>query len=326
MDELEKEVMRVAGEPCEYFDEWAVHHGLTERPGEYYRFVLEELKDIASGRAVLELPPKQVFTDPGSQSDFRVMPCVVRGRSGVRKTVKLVGTNIVQEKVPDQITVGKAFAIHPDENFVSHIFEACLLSSARTGVCAAMAIELLSSERGKVAVFGAGRVGYYSALYAASLGGVERVSFFDIDGDRARKTAELLSRTAPGVVFSAAEGGEETGETDVVILATTSVKPVLSPPGLGANLVISMGADTDYQSELDPAWAAVSDIFVDTEDSVRFGDIANWLKAGLISGRPADLREVLRAGVPLPNRPRVFVSTGSALFDNLTIGYLLRNR
>jgi len=323
IDGLLDDVLRVGKEPCGYFDERTVHAMLTARPMEYYRFVLDSVRDIALGRVSLELPPKQVFADPGSLSDFRVMPCVVRGPSGARKTVKLVGTNTRQETVADQITVGKAFAIDPDENFVSHIFEACLLSSARTGICSAMAIGLLADRRRRVSVLGAGRVGYYAALYAASLGGVETVTLADIDAARAERAAELLSKEMPGVTFRAEPMGSHAC-ADVLILATTSAQPVCAPPGQGAGLVVSLGADTDFQSELDPGWAPVADIFVDTMDSARFGDLGAWLKAGLISeGRIVDLFGAISRGAARTGRQRVFVSTGSALLDNLTIGYLL---
>jgi len=87
-----------------------------------------------------------LFSDPGDAGDFRVMPCVVRRGGRVRKTIKVVGTNLAQQVVPGQITVGKALALHPVENFVTDLFEACLLSSARTGACAALALDLLAGD------------------------------------------------------------------------------------------------------------------------------------------------------------------------------------
>lgn len=323
-DPLLQQVLRVGREPYEYFDEATVHGLLTERPLECYAFIKQELTNIAAGQAVLELPPKQVFSDPGSESDFRVMPCVVRGAAGARKTVKLVGTNTRQQTVPDQITVGKAFVLHPQENFVSHIFEACLLSSARTGICAAMALDLLARSREKVTVVGAGRVGYYAAFYAAALGDVCDITIADANLPRAQQTAALLSRQMPAVRFAAAQGSAAMSDADVVVIATTSTVPICSPHGLRANLVVSLGADTDYQRELDPAWAALADIFVDTQDCARFGDLRAWQATGLIgSENLVDLFDLLREGAPDTGRPRVFVSTGSALFDNLAIGYLL---
>ncbi len=325
--DLYKDVLRVSAEPCEHLDDRAVHRLLTAEPTRYLKFVRDELEDIALGRSVLELPPKQVFSDPGADSDFRVMPCVVRGPNGTRKTVKLVGTNTAQKKIPNQITVGRAFAIDAEENFVSHAFDACLLSSARTGACAATAVDLLAVSRRKITVIGAGRVGYYAARYAAALKGVEEIGLCDSEAKRAQDAAVLLSQQAPGVRFTA-PSRDDIDYTDVLVLATTSVAPVCSPPGFGASLVVSVGADTDSQSELDPAWARVSDVWTDTKDSTRFGDLSAWIKAGLITADDVvDLLGVIRDGGPgRYTRPRVFVSTGSALFDNITIGYLLRER
>ncbi len=324
-DELQKKVLRVSQEPYIYLDELRVHRLLTDNPMEYYRFMQGELADIAAGRAELELPPKQVFSDPGCSSDFRVMPCIVRRPDSARKTVKLVGTNTLQQLVPDQITVGKAFVLHPEENFVSHILEACLLSSARTGLCAAIAIDLLSRGRNNIVIIGAGRVGYYAAFYAAQLGEVGSISIIDNDHDRAVNMAALLSQQIPAVRFTALGDYQQARDADVLVLATTSTEPICSPHDTNANLTISLGADTDYQRELDPAWATVADIFVDTLDCARFGDLNSWREAGLIdTSRLTDLFQLLRDGVADgSNRPRVFVSTGSALFDNLSIGYLL---
>jgi ornithine cyclodeaminase/alanine dehydrogenase-like protein (mu-crystallin family) len=87
---------------------------------------------------------------------------------------------------------------------------------------------------------------------------------------------------------------------------------------------VSLGADIDSQSELDPAWARYADIYCDSLDSLRFGDLRAWSEAGRIdAAEVTGLLECLRQSPPEPTRPRVFVSTGSALFDNLTAYYLL---
>lgn len=319
-----RRVLRIAPEPFIYVDEYQVHEILTRQPGEYLSWLRAGLMEIATGHATLELPPKQVFHDPADDADFRVMPCVVRAGSAVCKTVKIIGTNTLQQQVPDQITVGKAFVIDPTENFVSHIFEACLLSSARTGACAALATELLAPEHGRLTVIGAGRVGYYAARYVAALGGVKGIRIADQDPSHARQTAALLSSQLPGIAV-AAVAPAELPDTDVAILATTSREPFCRPPAWGAGLVISLGADTDSQRELAADWADKAEIFVDTRDSARFGDLASWLAAGLVNTDAlTDLFDVLRRGsMPVASRPRIFVSTGSALFDNLTIDYVL---
>lgn len=318
-----RRVLRLSPEPCRYFDEAEVHRLLTQRPSDYLAFIRSELQAIAAERADLELPEKQVFNDPGG-GDFRLMPCVVRSRDHARKTIKIVGTNLVQRVVPDQITVGRAFALHPVENFVTHVFEACLLSSARTGACAALAIELLAPRVSRVTIVGAGRVGYYSAFYACALDRVREVVLSDLDLERAALAASLLAQQVPATAF-AAQRFDELDGCDVLVLATTSAEPLCRPPGLGAGLIVSLGADTETQRELDPAWARAADIYVDSFDSLRFGDLGAWSAAGLIAPEGlVDLLGLLRNGPrPAPGRQRVFISTGSALLDNLTIGYLL---
>lgn len=326
MNDLLASVLRITPEPYRHLDDMQIHRLLTRDPQRYMGYIRAQLEGIANGHASLDLRPKQVFSDPEGAGDFRVMPCVVRNGTDVRKTVKLVGTNAAQSLIPDQITVGKAFALHPSENFVTHIFDACLLSSARTGVCAALALDWLSDRRGRIAIVGAGRVGYYAAFYAASLGGVDEISLSDTDTARASRTAELLGNQFPATHFRA-HGIGETRDCDALILATTSTVPICSPGNCNAPVIISLGADSECQHELDQSWAGVADIYVDTLDSANFGDLLAWHEAGLIALEAiADMLGILRNGLSGPGgNTRIFISTGSALFDNLTIGYLIDN-
>ena len=317
------EAFRVSPEPFRYHTEAEVHAPLTANPGDYLQFMRRTLTAIARGEARLTLPPKQVFDDPATSGDFRVMPCELSYAGKVTKSVKLIGTNTVQRAVPDQITVGKLFVLDPVENFVSDVIEACLLSSARTGACAALAVTALARARAELVVVGSGRVGLYSAFYAAATGSVARIRFCDLVPERARRAARWLAAAIPGVqcVASPVAAIES---ADVVVLATTGAAPVSSPPGWSANLVVSLGADTDTQSELDPAWSRYAEIYCDTLDSLRFGDLRAWIAARTADpAAVSDLLAVLRSPPRDSGRPRVFISTGSALLDNLTARYLM---
>jgi len=325
-DALEMQVLRTAKEPCITIDDAAVHRLLTTAPQDYFRHMHERLRDIAAGHISVEMPPKQVFADPGETSDFRVMPCVTRAGSRVIKTLKVVGTNTRQIVVPDQITVGKALVIDPVENYVTHVVDACLLSSARTGLCAALAIQLLATATRRMHIIGSGRVGYYVGFYAATLCGVEEITFADRVTERATAAAKALAARIPGLTCAASPSGGS-ADADIVALATTSSTPVCAPNETRASLVISLGADIDHQTELDPAWANAADIFVDTLDTIRFGDLKAWIAAGLLDAATiSDFDELLSGNKlqPEPDRRRLFVSTGSALFDNLTLEYLLQ--
>lgn len=326
------ETLRVHREPFEYVDERAVHDALVARPLAYVDYLNDSLAAIAAGRIVVEQPPKLVFADPISTcqpdtidgGDFRVMPCIVRRGSRVWKTVKVVGTNVVQKIVPDQITVGKALCIDADENHITHIIEACLLSSARTGACAAIALQRLALSRRRVTVVGAGRVGCYAAFYASALPGVQEITFVDLLHDRARAAADVATRTFKSAAFFRTGEPGSPLDADVVIVATTGHTPIVAPSSTQAALVVSIGADAPLQHELSRDWASVADLYVDTLDGFRVGDLLAWSDADLVErSHVIDLLSLYRDGPRSGTRPRVFISTGSALFDNLTISYIL---
>lgn len=315
------EILRPAHEPVCQVSDAEVHDLLLADPSAYLAFMERELREIALGRATMTLPPKAVFEDGPGRGDFRLMPCVTRNGDRVVKSVKVVGTNLAQREVPDQVTVGKAMLLHPEENFVTHLFDANALSSIRTGACIALAVRLLADRRHHLLFFGAGRVGFYGAVFAGTLEGVESMRFADVEAKRAEALARLLGDRNGGIRYRAAPPAEDE-RFDVAVLATTSVAPFCRPPAWGASLVVSVGADTDYQFELDPSWAGWADVYVDTPDSSRFGDLRRWLSEGRVRrDEIRDLFEVLRRR-PAMIRTALFVSTGSALFDNLTMAYV----
>lgn len=316
--------LRVHAESYTYMDETAVHRALVFAPEDFLGFVSDWLSLLATGQATIEQPPKWICTDPPTpgSGDFRVMPCVVRHGDRVVKTVKIVGTNRRQKSVPDQITVGKAFHLHPEENFITHVFEACLLSSARTGLCGALALSRLAPEQQRITIVGAGRVGYYAGLYAAALGGVEEIAFRDVEQERAEMAAAHLGK------FCRSENLTGPIESDVVILATTASEAFCSPQNTKAKVIVSLGADSEDQHELMPEWASAADIYVNGPDCLHVGDIQAWRAAGIIKEENiTSLLQLWRNGpVSGSARPRVFISTGSALLDNLTIAYLLERQ
>jgi ornithine cyclodeaminase/alanine dehydrogenase-like protein (mu-crystallin family) len=317
------QVLRINAEPYVFFDDARVHSALTDSPQGYLDHLLEALKAIAHGRADLELPPKAVFADPGERSDFRVMPCVVRFPDRVRKTVKIVGTNWPRRIVAGEISVGKAFALHSGENFIEAGFAACILSSARTGACAVTGLRLLMPDCRTLAIIGAGRVGYYTALYAATLPSIRRIEFADIDSRRAELAAEQIARQRPDLVTGCFDADDLSSAPDALVLATDSEQPLFDAAGHRPQVVISVGADTDWQRELGAAVLDHYAIFLDTPDSCHWGDLKRFEDEGRLRWRPMrDLQDLLREG-KADRGPALFVSTGSALFDNLTIDYLL---
>jgi ornithine cyclodeaminase/alanine dehydrogenase-like protein (mu-crystallin family) len=319
------DVFRLSGEPFSYIKEMDVHQALTKDPQAYYQFIKQRLTNIALNKAELQMPAKLLFSDQDSDGDFRVMPCVVKDGNEVMKTVKLVGTNVIQQAVPDQITVGKACVFHPTENFITHIVEACLLSSARTAICAMLGVEFLANSCKKMTIIGAGRVGYYAAFYAAALGWADEIVIHDIDIIRAEKCVDSLQSEFANILFQVSTRAALT-DTDVLILCTTSATSIYSTDDFKAELIVSVGADIDTQRELDNSWSQAASLFVDSYDSARYGDIKAWTEDNLIDKNGlTDLFSLIKGFELIDDqRPRIFVSTGTAFFDNLTLSYLLK--
>jgi ornithine cyclodeaminase/alanine dehydrogenase-like protein (mu-crystallin family) len=267
------QVLRLSDEPGRHWSDRQVHNELTADPAGFIRFMTEGVRAVANGSAQIDMPPKQIFAEDDLEGDFRIMPCELRWGTRHWKTVKVVGTNNVQRIVPDKITVGKALVLHNEENFVTDVIDACILSSARTGACAAIGANALGAPRAHIAIVGSGRVGFYSALYLCAQGGVSKLVFHDAVAERAEHAALALSTLYPHIEIGARSGEPD---ADLVVVATTSTQPFLHPDRTRAVTVISLGADTDEQRELDPAWMREADLFVESMDSLRYGDLKHW--------------------------------------------------
>jgi len=313
-----RDLLRAHTEPWKHVDDWSVHRMLTADPEGYLASLRDRLGQLASGQLALELPAKQIFTDDAG--DFRVMPCVTGTGGAAVKTVKVVGTNLVQRTVPDQITVGKAVRLDPIENFISHVYDACLLSSARTGACAAVAIKKFTPAAQRIGIVGCGRVGSYVGLYLAATGDAEIVTF----DQRPSRAAALASALTRGGASCGAGTWDEVADCDVLVLATTSRAPMVAPDDTSATLVASVGADALDQRELTDEWPATASVFADSPDAFEVGDLHAWRRAGLLDPMPLTLLDMFEPSFSPPGDRRVFVSTGSGLLDNLTIDYLLQ--
>lgn len=320
--------LRPHAAPCRHWDEATVHRRLTADPAGYLAFARGYLADLAAGRARVQMPPKLVLEDPLDDAlddrgggDFRLMPCVLRGPRGVLKTVKIIGTNRAQRRLPGQITVGELLVLDAAEQCVTERFEACLLSSARTGLVAALALAALAPDAGRIAIVGAGRVGYYTAIYCAAALPLTRIDVVDTDPARAAETAQAL-RDA-GLPCEAMARADP--DADAWLLATTSAHAFCAPPPQAPPVVLSLGADAAGQRELTDAWAGRAALWVDSADAVNYGDLRAWRERGLIDhAAPPDLPALLARLPATPHdRWRLFISTGCALYDNLTAAYLL---
>lgn len=327
---LLKKILRVSPEPSQHFSDLQVHRLLCDDLTAYLDYLDRGLTEIGQGSAQLTLPAKQLFKQSYETGDFRVMPCVRATSTGqLHKTVKLVGTNRAGLKVPDQISVGKAFYLDPVENFISHEFAACLLSSIRTGACAALAAGYLQDGNEplqRLTLAGAGRVGFYAALCLLSRNNYQSIQITDPLPGRASAVAAALRPFTSDCEIIAVDYAD-LEDCDLLVLSTTSNTPIYHPDQFAARIVISVGADCVEQREIHdhPQWRG-NTLYVDSDDSLRFGDLAAWQQTTPIhTHQLTDITHL--AATPPANGaidyPALFISTGSALLDNLTMSYLV---
>ena len=317
-------ILKTSSEPYLSVSDQQVHQTLTADPLGYLSFCERRIQAIAYKKAKMTLPPKQLLEDSYRNGDFRSMPCITEHHGITTKTVKIVGTNLEQQNIPGQITVGKAFALHPIENYITHIFDACLLSSARTGVCATLGQKQLHPELKNLCLVGCGRVGYYTAFYMLAANPIKKLTLIDSSVDAADTLKRELSNLYPNLNIIIEDTIPK--DCEVISIATDSTHSLISPNETDAKLIISVGADTNSQSELSIDWSNYK-LFVDTLDSAYFGDLQKWIREERIEKKDlTDLFSLMsRNSKPNINSKKVYISTGSALFDNLTIAYLIDN-
>ena len=106
-------ILKTSSEPYLSVSDQQVHQTLTADSLGYLSFCERRIQAIAYKKAKMTLPPKQLLEDSYRNGDFRSMPCITEHHGVTTKTVKIVGTNLEQQNIPGQITVGKAFALHP---------------------------------------------------------------------------------------------------------------------------------------------------------------------------------------------------------------------
>jgi ornithine cyclodeaminase/alanine dehydrogenase-like protein (mu-crystallin family) len=326
--DLEK-LLRLQKEPCIFVSDVEEHNLLMEHREDYFRHFDEGFRFWAAHPDRVMITPKQIYTSPGIKGDFRVMPCQIHSDAGSINTVKLVGTDEEERVVKDKISVGKAFIFHPTDNFIMGVFDACILSSVRTGACAAMGFKYLGGDAKRVGIIGCGRVGYYSAEFISLFPSVETFVCYDTNPMNLECFKELVS--ARGLKCEYPKTLDEVKQScDALILSTYSPVSLVSGADLKSGrirFISSSGADADNLSEMDPTVPEViSKIYVDTEHSLKVADLKRWKTQGLIKVEDViELKEIVGGRhTPDMKQIRLFVTTGFAFLDCLTMDYMYR--
>lgn len=286
-----------------FFTEADVAQLLT--PAAAYAAVEASFLRLARGE--VDNPPRVRTPIHGGQ--FAVMPCVDRGLglAGLKAYVWTPGAT------PFVVVLMR---IDPAE--LVAVVEAELLGRLRTAAASAVAARQLARRgAGSLGVLGCGRqaAAHVTALRAA-LPSLRRVVAYCRDG------AALRAFCAEHECEPAA-GPEEAGRCDVVVVATTSVTPVLQGSWIAAGAaVIAVGANDPAARELDDGVIGrASFVCVDSREQAReeAGDVIAAVGAGALAWEDVHELQDVVAGT-LPGRGSegdvvVFKSSGLAAWD-----------
>lgn len=323
-------VLRLPPEPCVYYPEATVHRELMRMVCPFMDALERFYMAWSRQEAVVDQPPKHVFSRDGVRGDWRVMPCFVKqgwlSDDGVIAAVKVIGTNEEERVVADKISVGKALLLNSIDHHVEAIFDVAALSSFRTAAISVLAYKHCAHPREDiVGLIGAGRIGYYTAAILRQWLDVDQLLVHDCDDARQAAFLEAVSgwfgRSSRGMGLD-----DVCRVSQSLFLATTSTFPLLGADlGRTVRFISSVGADADNLSELEPDILDGRRIVSESTQNVSLGDLRRWHELGLIGPRDiVPLATLMResAGGVSGRRPSVFISTGTAVQDAIVCRFL----
>ncbi len=321
---MTRELLRLEEEPCVSYSDVEIHDTLCHNVTAFMNYMENFYKIWQREDDLVELPQKQLFEVPYAEGDFRIMPCLIHGDYRI-KSVKIIGTNEENRTVHDKISVGKSFLIHPYDNYIHAMFDACVLSSFRTAAISVLAYKtVVSDTTNPTALTGTGRIGFYTALILHRYLDVQDFFCYDPNLQNRQNFEKLASLYLPDaqVHFLPLEKLGENANS--LFVATNSHHAIFDKTSAEAfAFVSSVGADADNLSELDSSILANRTVVTDSRQSVMLGDLKRWQEKGLLSeANLVELKEIIGEENIRNKEPFLFISTGIAVQDALTAQFI----
>ncbi len=258
--------------------------------------VIKEAYIDYSKRLVANPPRTTVFLD---NDWWGIMPALARGRGVSVKAVSIIPGNNARG-LP---TVNALVVLLDDKTGLPlAVIDGTILTAYRT---AAGVLAVTKTLRGKVScvgLIGTGFQGRHLALFhAEKYTGAKRIVLYDRDKHKAESLAKHLKSMKLYDEILVADNPGEACRCDVLLLATTSSKPVIDCRWLGRDtLVISIGVTGPQGSELDPCTVKKAVLVaVDSKEQCveEVNDIRGALPREEINEKVSEIGEVLgRAG------------------------------
>lgn len=203
------------------------------------------------------------------------------------------------------------------------ILDSSEITSKRTAAASVLAARYLARrDASTIAICGCGEQGRAQLAALTSERRVSQAFAWDMDVTKAHRFAEEM-RAALAINVQAVETMREaTLPSDVIVTATSSQSPFLTPecvrPG---TFIAAVGADNPHKSEIDPALFAMATVVVDSLDqAAAMGDLQHAIAAGTATRASihAELAELVtgqKPGRTHDSEITLFDSTGLAIQD-----------
>ena len=208
------------------------------------------------------------------------------------------------------------------------ILDSMEITAKRTAAATAVATRHLARlDARTIAICGCGGQGRVQLAAVARVRRLERAFAWDADEAKAREFAREMGAVLSMEVTAVQSLREATLESDIIVTATSSHTPFLTPECLRpGTFVAAIGADNPHKSELDPDLFGMAKVVVDSlEQASVMGDLHHAIAAGKATRESvhAELAEVVvgrKAGRTNDAEITLFDSTGMAIQDVASAG------
>lgn len=204
------------------------------------------------------------------------------------------------------------------------LMDAAVLTGFRTGAVSAVGIRYLSDPGVRsLGIIGAGNQAWYQVIMACQVRSFSRIFVLDLERSRAERLAARLAPELDVEILLTSTSEELVRSSDVVITATTSLHPVITPDKdlLRGKTYVGIGSFKPSMREIpEEIFQLVDRVYVDSRQATEeSGDLIYAIKAGLVAREKIfTLGMLINQSVkPSGTETNFFKSVGMALFDLL---------
>jgi len=224
--------------------------------------------DLASGNAIM---PQRVPIKPEGKGGIALfMPAYIPKLGALGAKVVSVYTGNAKLGIP--VTLGTYILLDDSTGFPIAIMEGGFLTAMRTGAVTGVSCKYMAREDSKVGmIFGTGVQALYQVFAVHEARPLEKIMTYSIDPQDVRdKFTAAIKEKIDIEVVQVDDPASAVGEADIVVLATSSPKPIVEASWFKPGTHISgIGSHSAPTREIDTATVLKSRIVCDLIDACK---------------------------------------------------------